>query len=359
VTLKPATLHAPSIFDLNLNDLYQLFESWGEPPYRAMQVWEALYQGYVQEPDSISTLPLQMRRCLAENFSFLTIEPINQSSSGDGKTIKYLFRMAGGNEIETVLMSYSRRRTLCISSQAGCAMGCQFCATGQMGFMRNLTSGEILAQVIFFSRLLRDQGEKLTNVVVMGMGEPFHNYEATLEAIDRLNHPKGFNFGERRFTISTVGIVPKIRRFTREHHQINLAVSLHAADNELRSQLLPVNNKYPLDELLEACRDYVDNTHRRITFEWALILDVNDTPQQAKLLASRLKGLLCHVNVIPLNPTARFHGRSTTYERAVDFKDILERIGIPCTIRVRRGIDIQAGCGQLAIQNKNVPNPRN
>jgi 23S rRNA (adenine2503-C2)-methyltransferase len=184
----------------------------------------------------------------------------------------------------------------------------------------------------------------------MGMGEPFHNYDATLNAIDRLNHPEGFNLGARRFTISTVGLVPQIRRFTQERRQVNLAVSLHAADDELRSSMLPINRKYPLSELMDACREYVQYTHRRITFEWALIRDVNDSPDQAHRLASLAGGMLCHVNVIPLNPTRRYSGQGATRERASAFKTALESHGIACTIRLRRGIDIQAGCGQLAAE---------
>jgi 23S rRNA (adenine2503-C2)-methyltransferase len=230
-------------------------------------------------------------------------------------------------------------------------MGCVFCATGQMGFRRNLTGGEIIEQVLYYARLLAQQGEQVTNIVVMGMGEPFHNYDATMQAIETLNHPQGFNLGQRRFTISTVGLVPMIRRFAQENRQVNLAVSLHAAEDELRATVLPINKKYPIADVIQACRDYVAQTHRRITFEWALIRDVNDTPLQAEKLAALLKGLLCHVNVIPLNPTHGYTGQATTMERARQFQAILEKHGIPCTIRIRRGIDIQAGCGQLATQH--------
>ncbi len=227
-------------------------------------------------------------------------------------------------------------------------MGCVFCATGQMGFRNHLSSGQIVTQVMYYARLLKVEGLTVTNVVVMGMGEPFHNYENTLAAIDRLNDSAGFNLGARRFTISTVGLVPMIRRFADEHRQVNLAISLHAADDALRLSMMPVNRKYPIDEVLDACRYYVEKTGRRITFEWALINGVNDTPAQAQLLAKKLRGLLCHVNAIPLNPTAGFHGRATTHERGEKFKAVLEGAGIPCTVRLRRGIDIQAGCGQLA-----------
>jgi 23S rRNA (adenine2503-C2)-methyltransferase len=235
-------------------------------------------------------------------------------------------------------------------------MGCVFCATGQMGFRRHLTSGEIVAQVMYYARQLNDLGQSVTNVVLMGMGEPFHNYDNTMAAIDRLNDPQGYNFGARRFTISTVGLVPAIRRFAAEQRQVNLAISLHAADDELRASMLPVDKRYPIDELLQACRDYVGQTGRRLTFEWALVNGVNDTPEQARLLATKLKGLLCHVNAIPLNPTQGYSGKATTRERANVFKQTLEDAGIPCTIRLRRGIDIQAGCGQLATRPKVAEN---
>lgn len=240
------------------------------------------------------------------------------------------------------------RHTLCISTQAGCAMGCVFCATGQMGFKRHLSSGEIVAQVLYYARLLKRENQSVTNIVLMGMGEPFHNYENTMAAIDRLNDSQGYNLGARRFTISTVGLVPQIKRFADEHRQVNLAISLHAADDDERLAIMPVNKKYNIEEVIEACKYYVHKTHRRVTFEWALIHGVNDTPEVAKKLAARLKGLLCHVNAIPLNPTTGYAGQAASRERATQFKVALEQAGVPCTIRMRRGIDIQAGCGQLA-----------
>jgi 23S rRNA (adenine2503-C2)-methyltransferase len=227
-------------------------------------------------------------------------------------------------------------------------MGCTFCATGQMGFTRHLSSGEIIAQVMHYARLLAKENDVVTNIVFMGMGEPFHNYDNTMNAIDRLNDEDGYNFGARRFTISTSGLVPAIRKFTMEKRQVNLAVSLHASENDLRESMMPVNKKYDIDELITACKEYVEVTGRRITFEWALINGINDTPEQAIKLVTLLKGLLCHVNAIPLNPTTGYAGKATTRERAEAFKQILDQNGIPCTIRIRRGIDIHAGCGQLA-----------
>lgn len=338
------------LFDLNLKTLEELFTSWSEPGYRARQLWRAIYVDLVPDFDTISTFPKALRNRLNESIDFSHLQSINQMASSDGETIKTLFRLPDGPMIETVLMHYDVRDTLCISTQSGCNMGCVFCATGQMGFRRNLSSGEIVEQVTFFARMLKQMDKKVTNVVVMGMGEPFQNYDAVLAAIDRLNDGDGMNLGARRFTISTVGLVPGIERFTADNRQVNLAVSLHAANDALRSSLLPANKKYPLNELIPAVRTYVTETHRRITFEWALINGVNDREEDALELADLVHGMLCHVNVIPLNPTHEYSGQATTRERARAFKETLESRGIPCTIRLRRGIDIQAGCGQLAYE---------
>lgn len=362
-------LRNPSLYDLSLEELNKLLMTWDEPGYRGRQIWEGLYRNLWGSIDEFTNLPKGLRQRLGEYLapsegsnpihpSLQRLHPVTTLESSDGETIKTLFTLDGGQQVEAVLMRYAKRRTLCISTQAGCAMGCVFCATGQMGFKRQLSSGEIVEQVLYYARQLAVANEQVTNVVVMGMGEPFHNYDATLAAIHRLNDPEGFNLGSRRFTISTVGLVPGIRRFTQEHSQINLAISLHAADDELRSTLLPINKKYPLDELLAACLEYIHTTHRRLSFEWALIQGVNDTPGQAYLLAQKLKpfhiggSLLCHVNVIPLNPTHKYSGLASTHRRAQEFQGILEQAGIPCTIRLRRGIDIQAGCGQLAGENQ-------
>lgn len=342
------------IYDLDFPELEQVLLGWGEPTYRARQVWQGLYKNLWVQPADFSNLPNVLRKKLEEQFSFTNLTPGLTLDSQDGSTRKTLFRLAGGRAIEAVLMRYDRRQTLCISTQAGCAMGCVFCATGQMGFGRHLSSGEIVEQILYYARLLGIEGKKVTNVVFMGMGEPFHNYDATMAAIDRLNDDSGFNFGARRFTISTVGLVPMIQRFTKEDRQVNLAISLHAVDDELRSSMLPINRKYPVDLLLATCEAYVAQTRRRITFEWALIQGVNDSTEQARRLAERLQVFrygettLCHVNVIPLNPTRRYAGQATTRQRALEFQETLEQQHIPCTVRMRRGIDIQAGCGQLA-----------
>jgi len=345
MTIKPI----PYIYDFDLPDLIEVIRDWGEPEFRARQIWRGLYHDFSSEPNKLTTLPGTLRDQLEEGFSFNHLRPEQILSSRDGETIKTLFRLPDERAVEAVLMRYQKRRTLCISTQAGCAMGCVFCATGQMGFQRHLSSGEIVEQVIYYARVLGSDKEKITNIVLMGMGEPFHNYDATMQAIDRLNHPEGLAFGARRFTVSTVGLIPAIRRFTTEQRQVNLAISLHAVDDELRSSMLPVNKKYPIKDLLQSCKEYVEKTHRRITFEWALIRDVNDSLEQARKLASLLQGMLCHVNIIPLNPTYQYNGQATTRQRALAFRSELERNGIPCSIRLRRGIDIQAGCGQLAV----------
>jgi 23S rRNA (adenine2503-C2)-methyltransferase len=352
------------VYDLSMPELASLLAELGEPAYRARQIWQGLYHNFWNSFEEFTNLPAALRQKLDESLEFKILIPTTTRQSSDRETVKTLFKLHDGNAVETVLMKYDTpaglrqtrrdgsgqggRRTLCISTQVGCAMGCVFCATGQMGFKRHLSSGEIVAQVMYFARLLHDQGDVVTNVVVMGMGEPFHNYDNVMTAIDRLNDPDGYNFGARRFSISTVGMVPGIRRFTAERRQVNLAISLHAAEDVLRTSMLPINKRYPIDEVLEACRDYVAATGRRITFEWALVNGINDAPEQAYLLASKLKGLLCYVNAIPLNPTEGYSGKATTRQRAKDFKGILIHFGVPCTIRLRRGMDIQAGCGQLA-----------
>ncbi len=358
------------IYDLDLPSLENYLKEWNEPAYRAKQIWLGLYQHLYSAPEQFSNLPAALRARLAEEFTFMPFSVKTYLDSLDQSTRKTLFQLPDSNLIEAVLMRYGdpaddpqmatsdtnrrgakQRRTLCISTQAGCAMGCVFCATGQLGFKRNLSSGEIVAQVMYYAQMLKEQNEGVSNVVFMGMGEPFHNYDNVMSAIDRLNDPNGFKFGARRLTISTVGLAPQIRRFADEQRQVNLAISLHAADDNERLAIMPVNKRYKIDDVIDACKYYIEKTHRRVTFEWALIDGVNDSPEVAQKLARRLKGLLCHVNAIPLNPTQGYDGEATDRQRALVFKETLEQAGIPCTIRMRRGIDINAGCGQLAGAN--------
>jgi len=342
------------LYDLDLPELQALLEGWNEPPYRARQVWEWLYGQLAVSCSAMTNLPLSLRERLDAEAGGYVPRLLSTQTSSDGETRKDLLQLTDGETVEVVLMRYARRRTACVSTQVGCAVGCAFCATGQAGFRRDLSAGEIVAQVLHVARLLRDEGEHLTNVVLMGMGEPLLNYDPTLAAVRRLIDPEGFKLGQRRVTISTVGIVPGIDRLAGEKAaprttplQVTLAVSLHASTDELREKLVPVNRRYPLDALFAACRRYTSHTDRRLSFEWALIAGVNDSQQQAEGLASRLSGLRAHVNLIPLNPTPAYPHRPSTRSAVSTFAAVLDRHGIPFTVRLRRGIDIQAGCGQL------------
>ncbi len=242
-------LNQELFYDISFSKLEATLAMWGEPSYRSQQIWQGVYQNFWYKPEQFSTIPKGLTEKLFNYFVFNSLLPVKTISSQDNETIKTLFSLSDNQAIEAVLMKYDHRRTLCISTQAGCAMGCVFCATGQMGFKRNLTSGEIIDQVLFYARELLISGEKVTNIVLMGMGEPFHNYDATLAAIDRLNDPTGFGLGARRFTISTVGLVPMIKKFADENRQINLAISLHAITNEERSAMLPVNKRYSIEQI--------------------------------------------------------------------------------------------------------------
>jgi len=333
------------LYALSHDELVALLAGWGEPRYRADQIRDGLYERRADSIDAMTSLPRALRERLnAETrLGALTIDAEQISTDG---TIKRLYKLNDGQLIESVLMEYDDdRRTACISTQAGCAMGCVFCATGQMGFARHLTSAEIFEQAMLFASLLAARGERLSNVVLMGMGEPFHNYDASVAAIRRLMDDLGI--GARHITVSTVGLVPAITRFAAEGLQVKLAVSLHAATDAERSALLPVNKRYPLKDLIAACKDYTERSGRRMSFEWTLIQGKNDTPEQAHALGTLLRGLNCHVNVIPLNPTPGFRGDPSVMMRINDFIAVLADYRVTATVRIRRGIDIDAGCGQL------------
>jgi 23S rRNA (adenine2503-C2)-methyltransferase len=333
------------IYTLSQSELGALLESWGQPRFRVQQIWGWLYDKHAASFDDMSNLPKDLRDRLKAELTLGSLQLAAEQVSADG-TIKRVYRLHDGQMIEAVLMEYDDdRRTACISTQAGCAMGCVFCATGQMGFARQLTADEIFEQALYYARELESRGERLSNVVLMGMGEPFHNYDATMAAIRRLMTDLGI--GARHITVSTVGLVPAIRRFAEEGLQVKLAVSLHAATDAERDALLPVNKRYPLAQLIAACKDYVSKTGRRMTFEWTLISGKNDTPEQAHAIGALLRGLFCHVNVIPLNPTTGYGGDPSAPKRVQAFIDILAKYDIPATVRIRRGIDIDAGCGQL------------
>jgi len=343
------------LLDVGREDLAEWMREKRQPAFRVDQVWRAVYVEIVDGVEQITTLPQALRTELGEAFPACVHSVDAEQVSSDRRTRKALLRFADGATVEAVLMAYTRRRTVCVSTQVGCSIGCSFCATGRQGFVRDLSAGEIVSQVLHFARKLRhdpdaDPGEgglRVSNVVFMGMGEPFLNTDATFEAIRRLNDPDGFRLGSRSMTVSTAGIVSGIDRLAEELPQVNLAVSLHAGSDILRNVLVPLNRATPLRELIAACRRYIDATGRRITFEIALIAEVNDSVKHAKEVADLLQGLIAHVNLIPLNSVPGDAFRPSPRKRVAAFAETLEDRGIPTTVRVGRGIRIQAGCGQL------------
>lgn len=347
---NPKAFDKTPLLDLTYIQLTGLLTSWGEPAYRADQIWRWLYRSLVTDFREMTTLPKGLRVRLAEATLLRTMKPLEEQRAADGLTRKVLFALRDNQTIESVLMHYERRHTACISTQVGCPFGCVFCATGQSGFVRNLAAGEIVEQVLCFARFLKAKGERLTNVVFMGMGEPLANCEAIWQAIETLTYNEGFDLGARRITISTVGLVPGIRRLAEEGAQIGLAISLHAPTDELRDKLVPINRRYPLTQLMAACRHYVERTGRRISFEYALMYGINDSLEQARQLAQLLDGLLCHVNLIPLNPVPESPYQPSPRGRILAFQAELNRSKVSNTLRVERGTDIQAGCGQLRCQ---------
>lgn len=318
----------------------------GEPRFRIDQVWKGLYEQLL-EPNELTTVPKSLRARLDAELP-CALTTVVERISDDGDTVKYLFELSGGSRIETVLMLYPDRVTVCVSSQAGCAMGCGFCATGQAGFTRQLTTGEIVEQVVRAARKARELNRRLANVVFMGMGEPLANETSVWAAIERIHDDIGL--GARHITVSTVGLVPGIKRLTEWPMQVNLAVSLHAANDELRNDMVPINRRYPLAVLMDACADYLRAKGRRLSFEWALIDGVNDRESDARELAvlCRSLPLAAHVNLIPLNPTPGYPTRGTPKTRVHQFRDRLEELGVNATVRRNRGTDIDAACGQLA-----------
>jgi len=336
-----------AITELNLKNLEDVLIDWGEPKYRAGQIFDWVYHKPVKDFFAMTNLPPAMRERLDSEFVFQSVEPVKEVKSRDRKTSKTLFRLRDGQTIESVLMLYNKRRTVCVSSQVGCAFGCPLCATGAGGFERNLTAAEIVDQVLFFSRRLKAGDQAVSNVVFMGMGEPLVNFEAVWQAIENLTSPKLLGIGARHITISTSGIAPGIKKLGKKKSQVGLAVSLHAPNDKLRDQMVPPNKMYPLEVLLSACRDYVRSTNRRISFEYALIKDVNDSVQMAIELGNLLKGLNCFVNIIPVNPADHTDFIPPPKAKVQYFSETLARHHVANTVRMRRGADIDAGCGQL------------
>ncbi len=338
-----------NIKDFSLEELKEEMKNLQEKPFRAEQIFQWLYQEKVKSFDEMTNLSLDLREKLKQNYTICNYNIIKKQESKDG-TKKYLFDILDGNAIETVLMQYHHGFSICISSQIGCKMGCKFCASTGINFVRSLTTGEILEQIIAVEQ---DEKIRISNVVFMGIGEPLDNYENVVKAIKLINHPKGLNIGARHISISTSGLVPKIYQLAEENIQCTLSISLHATNNEKRSSMMPVNNSYPIEELLKACKDYIAKTNRRISFEYALAKDNNDNLEDAKELVKLLKGMLCHVNLIPINKIENGTFTKASNENIMKFRDYLNDHGIVATIRRELGSDIDAACGQLRRKNIN------
>lgn len=336
-----------NIKDYNLEELKKELQSMDEKTFRAEQIFKWLYQEKVRSFDEMTNLSLDLRNKLKQNYTICNYNILKKQESKDG-TIKYLFDVLDGNAIETVLMSYHHGYSICVSSQIGCKMGCKFCASTGINFIRSLTSGEIVEQIIAVEQ---DQNIRISNVVFMGIGEPLDNYDNVVNAIHIINNPKGLNIGARHISVSTSGLVPKIYQLADENIQCTLSISLHATNNEKRSGMMPVNNVYPIEELIQACKDYIANTNRRISFEYALAKDSNDNLDDAKELVKLLKGMLCHVNLIPINKIENGQYSKSTNENIMKFRDYLNDHGIVATIRRELGSDIDAACGQLRRKN--------
>lgn len=356
---------------LNLSpvELGDLMKELGQPAFRAKQIWRQLWVNQA-EISEMSDLPASLRDVLEAEATLCNLRFVSELQGDGGLTRKAIFALPGGEAVEAVLMVYPNRATVCVSSQAGCPMGCTFCATAKLGFLHDLNPGDIARQVLWAQRALQRVPEefdaqkgkrhrvnrdsipkRISNVVFMGMGEPFNNYEGWRGAVDLLHDPKGFNLGARSFTVSTVGLVPGIQKLMDDPMQINLAISLHAAHDEVRSSMMPVNRRYPIRELLDSVRAYTKKTHRRVSFEYVLIEGKNDDLDEAAALADVLldgERFPMHVNLIPLNPVEGTGLKRSSRERVDAFRALLERRGVPATIRIQRGVDIDAACGQLA-----------
>jgi 23S rRNA (adenine2503-C2)-methyltransferase len=339
---------------IGLADTAEFASAFALKPFRLKQIYRAANKELQGSVDEVTTLSKELRVALNERgFSLTSIEPVVVQRSNDEQTTKGLFRLRDGKEVEAVLMEHKGdRTTVCISSQAGCAFACAFCSTGQAGFTRNLQSTEIFEQALFFARELAQRGKKITNVVFMGMGEPFHNYDAVMGAVALLNDPHGFGLGSRHITISTVGLVDKIDVFGDEPLQVNLAISLHAPNDSVRNTFMPVNKKFDVGELMAACERYVAKTRRKVFFEYVMLEGVNDQDEHAHELANLMRGKLYHVNLIPYNTTPDGPFAGTSDARIWSFAAILEAAGVPSTVRFNMGRDIAAACGQLRAETQ-------
>ena len=341
------TTDSVNLYDLSYDKTNELINKLGGSQYHTDLIWRLLYREQITAVSDISGMRSELHDALTQHAHLDQLKTQIALDSSDGFTRKFLLELADGHTIETVLMQFKGRWTACVSTQVGCAMGCVFCATGQMGFTRHLTPGEIVSQIIYVNKELATRGDSLRNIVLMGMGEPLHNYDNVITAVNILMNHKGMAIAPKHITLSTVGIVPGIIRLADEAQPIRLAVSLHGATDEERQKLVPTAKRWPLAELIEACRYYTIKRNRHIFFEWTLIDGKNDGPDQAHALGKLLENVDSHINLIPLNPTTGYDGRPTQRPTVKQFQAILTSYGLPSTVRQRRGIDIAAGCGQL------------
>lgn len=330
------------IYGMTHEDLEQYFLALGEKKFKATQIYEWLYEKRVQSFDEMSNVKKSVIASLKQDFYFGKLKELERLDDVD--VHKYLFELSDGNKIEAVLMNHDYGNSLCVSSQVGCNMGCAFCESGRLKKVRNLETAEMVEQVL---QIEKDLKKRISHVVLMGIGEPFDNYENVISFIRILNHPKGLAIGARHITVSTCGIVPKIKQFMEDENQVNLAISLHAPNNELRNQLMKINKAYPLEVLMPVLKEYIEKTHRRLTFEYILLRGVNDSDSCALELAKLLKGMNCYVNLIPYNETSHFEYKKSSQERILKFLDVLKKNHIQATIRREFGSKVKAACGQL------------
>ena len=340
------------ILSMNFEELSNEFTLLGYPKFRAKQVYEWLHKHFAAGYDDMTNLPKNLREDLKIKFPVINCEIEKKQVSKIDNTIKYLFKLHDGDYIESVVMKYKYGYTICVSSQVGCKMGCAFCASTIGGFKRSLNAGEILSQLYTAQR---DIGERISHIVLMGMGEPLDNYDNVMKFLELVTNENGINISMRNISLSTCGIVPKIEELIDKHLQLTLSISLHAPNDEIRSKIMPVNKRYPIDSLLKICRKYTQETSRRISFEYSMLSGFNDSDECARLLASKLKGMLCHVNLIPVNEVAESPFKPSSPERIDRFVEILSKNGINATVRRKLGSDIDASCGQLRQkQNQNI-----
>lgn len=335
-----------NIYDYTLEHLQEYFKLNNEKPFRATQVFEWLYRFRVKSFEEMTNISKSTINLLKENFTLEPLELVTKQVSSDG-TVKYLFRLSDMKLIETVLMRHNYGNSVCVTSQVGCNMGCAFCASGELGKVRNLTTGEMVSQILMVQKDLDESFQRVSNIVVMGIGEPFDNYDNVLDFLRVVNYPKGLEIGARHITVSTCGLVPKIKEFAKFELQINLAISLHAPTDEIRDKIMKINRKYKINEVLDAVKEYIDITNRRVTFEYILLDGINDSTTCAETLANLIRGINCYVNLIPYNNVSTKTFKKTSKVKAEAFFEVLRKRGINATLRMEHGSDISAACGQL------------